>query len=253
MILAILQARMSSSRLPGKVLKPLLGRPMILRQIERVRRAKLIDHILVATSGDPSDDALEAVLREAGVEVFRGPLDDVLRRFILAAAPHEPEWIVRLTADCPLTDPDVIDRVISETIASGKDYGSNALRHSFPNGLEAEVVRYDVLKAIDAAPRTPAEREHVTYAIYRCPGEHPVHSVESVTDLSHHRWTVDEPRDLALVEAVYGALYPGDPAFGAADVLAYLAAHPEVQALNAGIARNAGLAKSLSQEAASRA
>jgi spore coat polysaccharide biosynthesis protein SpsF len=253
MILAILQARTSSRRLPGKVLKPLLGRPMILRQIERVRRARLIDRIIVATSDDPSDDELAAVLSAAEVEVFRGPLDDVLKRFVLAAGPHHPEWVVRLTADCPLADPAVIDRVIAEVTASGKDYGSNALRHTFPNGLETEVVRCSFLKAIDAAPRTPAEREHVTYAIYRNPGEHPVHGVENDIDLSHHRWTVDEPRDFALVEAVYAALHAANPGFGMADVLAFLESHPEVTALNADIARNAGLAKSLSQEAAAKA
>jgi spore coat polysaccharide biosynthesis protein SpsF len=248
MILAVLQARTSSSRLPGKVLKPLLGRPMILRQIERVRHARLIDRILVATSADPSDDELAQVLADADVDVFRGPLDDVLQRFVLAAAPRAPDWVVRLTADCPLADPEVIDRVIRDVTASGTDYGSNALRHTFPNGLETEVVRYSLLKALDVAPRTSAEREHVTYAIYRNPGEYPLHSVENDIDLSHHRWTVDEPRDFTLVETVYDALYADNPQFGMSDVLAFLAKHPEVQALNADIARNAGLATSLRQE-----
>jgi spore coat polysaccharide biosynthesis protein SpsF len=249
MVLAILQARMSSSRLPGKVLKPLLGEPMIMRQIERVRRARGIDTLLVATSTDASDDALAALLENRGVRVFRGPLDDVLSRFVQAATPDRPEWILRLTADCPLADPAVIDRVIDEVKASGKDFGSNAVRHTFPNGLEAELVRFALLAALDASPRTNAEREHVTYALYRNPGEYPVHSVEHSTDLSHHRWTVDEPRDFALVEAVYAALHAAKPAFAMDDVLRFLDGRPDIRALNAAISRNAGLAKSLLDEA----
>jgi spore coat polysaccharide biosynthesis protein SpsF len=248
MVLAILQARMSSSRLPGKVLKPLLGVPMILRQIERVQRATGIDHLLVATSTDTSDDELADVMRSHGVSVFRGPLDDVLGRFVLAATPHRPEWVLRLTADCPLADPAVIDRVIDEVKGSGKDFGSNAVKHTFPNGLEAELVRFALLVQLDASPRTNAEREHVTYALYRNAGEYPVHSVEHERDLSHHRWTVDEPRDFALVEAVYAALHSSNPWFGMDDVLRFLDGRPDVRALNADIARNAGLAKSLARE-----
>ena len=252
MILAILQARLSSSRLPGKVMLPLLGRPMILRQIERLRRSRRIDRLMVATSTEASDDPLAAMLSAEGVDVSRGPLNDVLGRFVQAARPHRPDWIIRLTADCPLADPVLVDRVIGETLASGADYGSNALKPTFPNGLEAECVRFALLEALDAAPRTDAEREHVTFAIYREPGRHCLHSVESAEPLGHHRWTVDEPRDFALVERVYEALYPQDPAFTTADILAFLAAHPEISALNAGIARNAGLRRSLLNEQPAR-
>jgi spore coat polysaccharide biosynthesis protein SpsF len=250
MILAILQARVSSTRLPGKVLLPLLGAPMILRQVERVRRARRIDRLVVATSTEPSDDPLVAMLEAEGLEVARGPLDDVLKRFVLAARPHAPDWVVRLTADCPLADPTLIDRVVDETQASGADYGSNALKPTFPNGLEAEVVRFRLLEALDSGARTDAEREHVTFAIYREPGRYRLHSVESAQPLEQHRWTVDEPRDFALVERVYEALYPKDAAFTTADILGFLDAHPEVAALNAGIARNAGLRRSLLNERA---
>lgn len=229
---------------------PILGRAMILRQIERVRRARSIDRIVVATSDEPSDDPLAEVLAAENVAVFRGPLDDVLKRFVLAARPHNPEWIVRLTADCPLADWTLIDRVIDETLASGADYGSNALKATFPNGLEAEVVRFALLEALDCAPRTDVEREHVTFAIYREAGRYGLHGVESATPLQHHRWTVDEPRDLELVRRIYEALHPADTAFTTEDILAFLAAHPEAAALNAGIARNAGLRRSLLSERA---
>jgi len=248
MILAILQARLSSTRLPGKVMLPLLGRPMILRQIERLSRAGRIDRLLVATSTEPSDDPLAHALEAEGVAVFRGPLDDVLGRFVRAARPLAPKWIVRLTADCPLADPELVDRVIGETLVSGADYGSNALTPTFPNGLEAEVVRFKLLEALDAGARTDAEREHVTYAIYRDPGRYRLYGVESAEPLAHHRWTVDEPADFALVQRVYEALYPGDPTFGTAEILAFLAENPDVAGLNAGAERNAGLRRSLLNE-----
>ncbi|HTI87437.1 MAG TPA: glycosyltransferase family protein [Alphaproteobacteria bacterium] len=250
MILGILQARVSSSRLPGKVLKPILGRPMILRQIERLQRAQTLDKLVLATSVDPSDDALADLMKAEGIETVRGPLDDVLARFTLAAKPYNPEWIVRLTGDCPLADPEVVDRVVRETIAAKADYGSNALEPTFPDGLDAEVVRGAILEQIASENRTQAEREHVTLAIHRHPECFRLHIVRSATDLSALRWTVDEPADFALVERIYQTLYPVNPAFTTADVLRLLAEHPDLVALNTGIERNEGLARSLAREAA---
>jgi spore coat polysaccharide biosynthesis protein SpsF len=250
MILGVLQARVSSSRLPGKVLKPILGRPMILRQIERLRRASTLDKLVLATSVDPSDDGLADLMSAEGVEVVRGPLDDVLARFTLAAKPYKPEWIVRLTGDCPLADPEIVDRVVRETIAAGADYGSNVIAPTFPDGLDVEVVRADVLGRVAAENRTQAEREHVTLAIHSHPERFHLHSVRNDTDLSSLRWTVDETTDFALVERIYQALYPANPAFTTADVLRLLAERPDLVALNTGIERNEGLARSLAKEAA---
>lgn len=248
MILAILQARVSSSRLPGKVLKPILGIPMILRQIERLRRARRIERLVLATSTDRSDDSLAEMVAEHGITVSRGPLDDVLGRFVLAAAADGPGWVVRLTGDCPLADPDVIDRVIAETVATGADYGSNTLKPTYPDGLDVEVVRHAVLRQIDREPRTAAEREHVTLAIHRHPERFRLHSVETVPDLSCLRWTVDNPEDFALVERIYGTLYPANPAFTTADILALLRREPDLATINGALRRNEGLAKSLAQE-----
>ncbi|MGE5538267.1 MAG: cytidylyltransferase domain-containing protein [Gemmatimonas sp.] len=250
MILGILQARVSSSRLPGKVMKPILGQPMILRQIERLRRATTLDRLVIATSVDPSDDPLAALLHGQGVEVVRGPLDDVLARFVVAAARHDPEWIVRLTGDCPLADPAVIDRIVRETVAAGADYGSNTLVPTYPDGLDVEVMRGAVLRQVAAEARTAAEREHVTLAIHRHPERFRLHDVRNGTDLSALRWTVDEPADFALVERIYEALYPYNPAFATDDILRLLAERPDLATVNTAIRRNEGLARSLAGESA---
>jgi spore coat polysaccharide biosynthesis protein SpsF len=247
-ILGILQARTSSSRLPGKVLLPILGQPMILRQIERLKRAQRMDALVLATSTDPSDDALAAAVTADGMPVHRGSLGNVLERFIDAAAPFHPEWVVRLTGDCPLADSQLIDRLISETLASGADYGSTALTPSFPDGLDAEIVRFELLRQIACEPRTAAEREHVTLAIHRNPDLFQLHSVTGSPDLSALRWTVDEPRDLAFVTAVYEALYPANPAFGTDGILRLLQQRPELARMNGDIQRNEGLLKSLAAE-----
>src|ERR1700722_12217370 len=143
MILAVLQARSSSTRFPRKVLDPLVGAPMILRQIERIRRAKRLDALVVATSEDASDDALASLCQGDGVAVYRGSLNDVLSRFIGAARRFgDPEWVVRLTGDCPLADPDVIDWVVDEALRVGADYASNSVVPTYPDGLDVEVMRY---------------------------------------------------------------------------------------------------------------
>ncbi len=248
MILAILQARVSSRRLPGKVLRPILGEPMILRQIERLQRSRLIDRLVLATSVDDSDDPLAALVDGAGLHVHRGSLDDVLDRFITAATAYEPTWVVRLTGDCPLADPKLIDQVIESTVDASSDYGSNNIEPTYPDGLDVEVIRYQVLKDIWRAGGSSAEREHVTLGIYRHPERFRLLSVKNEPDLSALRWTVDELPDFLFVERVYGALYPSNPSFETGDVLALLADHPELVELNAGIRRNEGLARSLAAE-----
>ncbi len=247
-ILGVLQARTSSSRLPGKVLLPLLGQPMILRQIERLKRAKRMDGLVLATSTDPSDDALAYTIAASGMPVHRGALDNVLERVIGAAAPFHPEWIVRLTGDCPLTDPQLIDSLIDDTLAAGAEYGSTALAPTFPDGLDAEIVRFDLLRQIASEPRTQSEREHVTLAVHRNPERFKLHSVTGSPDLSDMRWTVDEPRDLAFVTAIFEALYPSNPVFGTGDILRLLQQRPELAGMNGDIKRNEGLLKSLAAE-----
>lgn len=250
-VLAVLQARTSSSRLPGKVLAPILGRPMILHQIDRVRRAKTLDGLVLATSRDASDDALADLVASEGVAVHRGALEDVLARFVGAVEAAAPAagHLVRLTGDCPLADPAVIDAVVRHHLATGADYTSNALTPTFPDGLDVEVVRRPVLVLAEEEARLASEREHVTSFVRSRPERFALAEHRSPVDRSALRWTVDTPADLAFVRAVYEALHPADPAFDTAAVLALLVRRPDLAALNAGQARNEGYARSLSEEA----
>lgn len=248
MIRGVLQARTTSRRLPGKVLADVCGRAMVLRQIERLRRATRLDELVLATSSEATDDALADMCAADGVRVHRGELDDVLARFVGAAmgATH----VVRLTADCPLADPELIDRVVDAHLEGDFDYTSNALMRTYPDGLDVEVVRVDALVAAARDARLPSEREHVTPFLYAHPERFRLGNVAGPSDLSALRWTVDEPEDLEFVRAVYAALLPERPAFTSADVLALLAARPELAGKNVHITMNAGYLRSLAADAA---
>jgi spore coat polysaccharide biosynthesis protein SpsF len=225
-ILGILQARTSSTRLPGKVLMPLLGEPMIVRELERLAQATTLDGLVVATSTDPSDDELSATVGAAGIDVRRGSLDDVLGRFLQVIDEYDPGVVVRLTADNPLTDPDVLDLIVRTHLEGGADYTSNAIERSYPRGLDVEAVEADALRAMRDLGPDAEEREHVTIGIYRRPESFRLQAVTQRPDRSDLRWTVDEPGDLAFAERVYQALYPTNPAFRQADVLALLEREP---------------------------
>jgi spore coat polysaccharide biosynthesis protein SpsF len=214
------------------VLAPVLEEPMILRQLERLRRCEEIDRLVVATSTDSTDDELAAILENSHVAVRRGPLDDVASRFDAVVREFSPTTIVRLTADCPLADPSVIDRVIREHVASGADYTSNTLERTFPQGLDVECVRAEAFTRFMALEHDESEREHVTLGIYRRPDQFTLNSVTQDSDLSKLRWTVDFPDDLAFVRDIYAALYPKNPQFVQGDVLDLLERRPELSRFN---------------------
>lgn len=247
-ILAILQARVSSFRLPGKVLKPILGKPMLVRQIERVLQSRRVDQLIVATSTDPSDDDLESLCRQINVPCFRGSLNDVLDRFYQAAKIWQPQHVVRLTGDCPLIDPEIIDAVIDFCLAGSYDYVSNATQPTFPDGLDSEVFRFSILEEAWKKSTLPSHREHVTPFIYQQPERFFIGHYRNTEDLSHLRWTVDEPEDFALVTKIYEALYPINPEFRMQDVLSLLRQRPELAAINQKVERNEGLKKSLNED-----
>ena len=229
MILAVLQARMSSTRLPGKVMAEVAGAPMILRQIERLRRSRRLDGVLVATSTDPSDDGLAAMLVLHDIPVHRGPLDDVLARYEGALAAHPAEIVARLTADCPLADPEAVDAVIDLLIAGGLDYAANTPAHrTYPKGLDVEVMRADGLLRAAREAVDPYEREHVTPYLYRHPELFAQDFISQAADEGEVRWTVDRPDDLAFVRDVYAALYPAKPAFTSDDVRAFVRSRPDL-------------------------
>lgn len=228
MTTAILQARMSSTRLPGKVMKPLAGRPMIERQLERLRRCTTLERLIVATSLDASDDPLVALLAELGVDVHRGSLTDVLDRYVGAVRAFGITGdVVRLTADCPLADPSVIDACIRLRVELGVDYCSNGTRRTYPRGLDVEAFTLGALLTAGGEATDPYDREHVTPFIYRHPERFAIGELTQDRDESSLRWTVDTPEDFAFVERVYAALYPGTPDFTSDEVRALPFTHVE--------------------------
>lgn len=231
---------MTSSRLPGKVLEPILGVPMIGRQIERLRRASSLDGLVVATSVDASDDPLVEFLATLSVPVVRGSLDDVLGRFIAVLDEFSPDVVVRLTADCPLASPVVVDQVVA-SFGPEIDYVSNTLEPTWPDGVDVEVVRASALRWVFANSDDPHEHEHVTLGVYRRPEQFRCVNVAGDVDLSSLRWTVDNADDLAFVRAVYTDLHGVQPQFDVDDVLELLQRRPSLSRTSADSARNAAL------------
>jgi spore coat polysaccharide biosynthesis protein SpsF (cytidylyltransferase family) len=244
---AIIQARMTSTRLPGKVLEDLGGEPLLARVVERALRATRLDQVGVATTDRATDDPVADFCRQSGILCFRGDEDDVLDRYRQAAAAFGGDVIVRLTADCPLLDPAVIDRVIEGFESADCDYASNTVKPTFPDGLDTEVF---TRKALETAWRDAAltsEREHVTPFIWKRPEQFRIRSVEQAVDLSALRWTVDDAADLQFVRAVFAGIEPGQTAME--DVLALLRRHPDIGSINAGALRNERYLKSLRTDA----
>ena len=243
---AIVQARMGSKRLPGKVLSMIQGRTMLERVVERARRAERVSRVVVATSEAPEDDAIASVCRESAIDVFRGSEHDVLARYLGAAQQFDADPIVRLTADCPLLDPVVVDAVVARFAAGDVDYAANINPPTFPDGLDTEVFSRNALEQAAREARLRSEREHVTLYIRNHPEIFRIANVCHARDLSAMRWTVDEPADLELVRAVYAEF--GNPDFGMEDVLRLLAKQPDLARANARFARDEGLRASLRED-----
>lgn len=242
-ILAVMQARSSSSRLPGKVLKPILGKAMVLHELERLQRSRYIDKVVLATSRDASDDDLADLVAADGVSVYRGSLDDVLDRFYQCAAEYQPEHVVRITGDCPVIDWRVVDTVIKKHLDEGNDY--TATTEQFPDGLDTEVMRFQILAEAWKEAKLPSEREHVTPYIKKQSERFQLGTLACEHDWNKMRWTVDEPQDFDFVCQVYRELYPASPDFSMQDILELLGRRPEMLGINQGIQRNEGLLKSL--------
>lgn len=231
---AIVQARMTSTRLPGKVLLEVLGRPMLSYQLDRVSRVAAIDRIVIATTTNATDDPIAHFAEDNGFGLHRGSESDVLGRFEGAARAHDADIVVRLTADCPLADPDVIDLVIQRFrgAAPACDYATNAIPRSYPAGLDAECFSRAALETAAREATDAYDREHVTPFLYRNPDRFTLLSVVAGVNLAAERWTLDEPGDFELIRRVLEALYPANPKFRMADALALLDANPDWRALN---------------------
>lgn len=237
---------MESTRLPGKVLADVCGKPMLHYVITRARQAMMLDEVVIATSTQPSDDPIERFCREMLTPVFRGSQDDVLDRYYQAAMRFDASVIVRLTADCPLLDPRVIDRVVEHFRTGSYDYVSNVVECTFPDGLDTEVFRREALERAWREARLPSEREHVTPYIHKHPELFALGGVTNAVDLSGMRWTVDEPRDLDFVRAVYERA--GSEMISTEEIVNLLQESPDIAKLNEGIDRNEGILKSLRED-----
>jgi spore coat polysaccharide biosynthesis protein SpsF len=230
----IVQARMGSTRLPGKVMKEVAGRPMLAQQIKRLKQCTAADDLMIATTDLPPDDIIMELARKLDVGCFRGSEQDVLGRYVGAARQAQAEVVVRVTADCPLIDSEVIDRVIRElTDHAGEcDYASNVIRRTYPQGLDVEAMFWDTLLRLDRLSRAPVDREHVTVLPRARPDLFLCRSIEDDRDNADLRWTVDTEIDLQVIRALFGALDLAKNPLPYRQVIAYVRAHPELAGLN---------------------
>lgn len=202
---------------------------MILRQLERVGHSERIDHVVVATSVDPTDDGLVAMLQDNGVAVRRGPLDDVLSRFISVVDEFSPTTVIRLTGDNPLVDPSVIDAMVIAHEEADVDCTSNSVRRTYPYGLDVECVGANALRRLDSLTLTPREREHVTLGIYSRSKKFSIQQITQSPDHSNLRWTVDYPEDFEFVEEIYSNLYRPGAVFGQDEILKLIERRPDLE------------------------
>ena len=250
-VVAIVQARLGSTRLPGKALEEIVGRPMLAHVLARTAAVPGIDRVVLATTVKPEDDALADLARSVGIACVRGSVEDVLDRFHSTLLAYPADAILRVTGDCPLLDPLVVRRVLDAYVRSGGmvDYVSNVNPPTYPDGLDTEIFSRHALERAWREAWLPSDREHVTTYIRDRPVQFRVANVATHEDLSAHRWVVDTEADLAFVRQVYTLLDPlGARIFGMAEVLELLGRRPELRSLNAGIRRNEGLERSRARD-----
>jgi len=232
-VVAIVQARMGSTRLPGKVLRPLAGCSLIAHMARRLSSSRRLSGIVIATTVDQRDDAIEREAAHLGLDCFRGSEQDVLGRYVGAAARTDAAVIVRVTADCPLIDAEVVDRIVDGIAVTGCDYASNTIHRTYPRGLDAEAVTRSALERLHAAAQPGPAREHVTWLVHQQPGAFTRLSIEDTGDNSDLRWTVDTEADWRLVERLAEELDLGRRTPPYREILAHVRARPELTRLNA--------------------
>lgn len=233
------QARMTSTRLPGKVLKTVLGKPLLQYQLERLQQVKSADAIVVATTTNAEDDPIVELCKQLKISCYRGSEFDVLSRYAEAAKIYAADAIVRVTSDCPLIDPAVVDQIIQLYWQNYPkyDYVSNCLKRSYPRGMDTEVFNAEVLQIAHKESQSTFEREHVTPFIYRQPQRYCLGDLIYREDQSQHRWTVDTPEDFELVKKILEGLYPQQPEFSLQDCLDLVENHPDWSTINASVAQ----------------
>lgn len=250
MIVAIIQARMSSSRLPGKIMLKACGKTILELMIERVQRSRSLDKILVATTINPKDDVIVNLCKDIGVECYRGPEEDVLLRYKLSADAIKADTIVRLCSDCPLIDPAVIDKVVNVYSAGNFDFVNNMspLPRTYPDGMLVEVFSKELLDETNREAIKPSHREHVTFFMWMQPERYKIHRVDCERDLSQYRLNLDYAEDYELIKSVFEALYEKDKFFTMNDTINWLHNHPVILQLNSHITPNRGWLKSFEKD-----
>jgi len=244
---AIVQARMSSERLPGKVLLPLAGKPVIWHVLDRLRHAKKLKSIVLATSDEPEDKALKVIADEFSIPTYFGNLDDVLSRYYHAARQFRIDPIVRITGDCPMIDPEIVDEVVQYFIDGNYDYCG--LSGAFPDGLDTTVFSFAALEAAFNEGRLSSDREHVGATFFRNnTGRFRIGGYQKFTDRSDYRWTIDEEKDYEFLKEAFRELYSPARPFSYRDVFELLKKRPELQRINIHIVRNEGYLKSLKKD-----
>ncbi|MCO6354230.1 NTP transferase domain-containing protein [Pseudoalteromonas shioyasakiensis] len=243
-----IQARMSSSRLPGKVLETIVGKPMLLHIVERLKHATLVDKIVVLTSDEQSDDIIKDMCENHSIDCFRGSLNNVLERFFLASEEFPADNIVRITADCPLVDSQLVDEIITKHINGNADFTSNCHPPMYPDGLDVEVLKLEALHKAQLNASTSHQKEHVTPYIFTHPEQFICINFNAPKLIPTYRLTVDHPEDLTLVRKIYGALYESNSNFNLKLILKLLEQNPMWLESNRQYARNEALQGHLTRD-----
>ena len=236
-VVAIIQARMGSTRLPGKVMAPIQGRPMLRRVIERTRAAATLDEVIVATTTQPADDAIVDFCAQLAVGCFRGSEEDVLDRYYRAACRHNADVVVRITSDCPLIDPSIVDKIVRAFFSADFDYVSNTLIRTYPRGLDTEVMTFTALEQAYRMSSKSYQRSHVTPYIYENPKQFRILSVTADENYGDFRWTIDTPEDLSFVRAVYDRLGAENAFLG--QILKLMKSEPQLAEINGSVVQKA--------------
>jgi spore coat polysaccharide biosynthesis protein SpsF len=247
MIIAIIQARMGSTRLPGKVMKKISNKPLLYYVVERVKKSKYVEKIVIATTDKEEDNIIEEYAGELNVECFRGSEKDVLDRYYKAAKKYNAQVVARITADCPLLDPQIMDNVIELFLKEKCDYATNTMPATFPDGLDVEVLSFRALEKAWKNAILESDREHVTSYIRRHPEIFTIKNLKNDENLSHLRWTVDRAEDLVFMREVYRKFYPRE-IFYMSEIRELIERDPRLLEINRGIARDEGYIKSLTED-----
>ena len=247
-VTAIIQARVGSTRLSKKILRKIKGKTVLEHVLNRVKAAKNIKNVIIATTLNREDLEIVKICSNLGISVYCGSEDDVLDRYYQASRIFNIEHIVRITSDCPLIDPEIIDAVVDLYFANDADYATNALLETFPDGEDVEVIKHSALKMAWENARLISEREHVTPYIKKNPHLFKIVNLEHKPSLGNKRWTLDREEDFEFIRIIYDNLYDINPLFGMEEILHFLEEHPEIEKLNNGIIRNEGYLKSLRED-----